>query len=255
MVWTCLALAMALCLALCWLLVTTEGTYLGTRVVALLYDWTAARYEKVKSFEFVYELRYLGLPLTEQLGNCERPWVLDVATGTGRLTRALCGASEGAHLVGLDRSWGMLAHGRLAGDSHHQAVVWMQGDAEHLPFAAQAFDAVACLEALEFVVRPEQAVAEMLRVLRPGGVVLLSNRVGLDAWLFVFRRNGRGRMCGRGRLERHLAGVGLHDIRTQRWQQGYDLVWARRPLGEDDTRGDEMPVGRWPDEEGPAVPC
>ena len=50
-----------------WLLITTEGTYLGSRVVTLLYDWTAGRYDAIKNLHFVNEARYLGLPVAEAL--------------------------------------------------------------------------------------------------------------------------------------------------------------------------------------------
>jgi hypothetical protein len=53
--------------------------------------------------------------------------------------------------------------------------------------------------------------------------LLLSNRVGAEAPFFP------GRMAGRGKLEQTLQGAGLIDIRTQRWQVHYDLVWAHKP--------------------------
>jgi len=53
--------------------------------------------------------------------------------------------------------------------------------------------------------------------------LLLSNRVGTDAWWFP------GRMAKRGRLERHLEAIGLEDVRMDRWQVHYDLIWARKP--------------------------
>ena len=71
---------------------------------------------------------------------------------------------------------------------------------------------------------PDIVVNEMLRVLRPGGVLLLSNRVGWEAGLFP------GRISGRGRLEGHLRGVGFDGLGTKRWQVRYDLVWAFKPL-------------------------
>ena len=87
----------------------------------------------------------------------------------------------------------------------------------------ETFDAVTCLEALEFMTSGEAVVAELGRVLRPGGVMLLSNRVGAEATVFL------GRLARRGMLERCLIAQGLTDIRTERWQVYYDLVWARKP--------------------------
>ena len=58
----------------------------------------------------------------------------------------------------------------------------IQEDADALPFPEQTYDAVACLETLEFTPNPERTVGELLRVLRPGGVLLLTNRIGRARW-------------------------------------------------------------------------
>ncbi|MDH4208368.1 MAG: hypothetical protein OEV76_05805, partial [Anaerolineae bacterium] len=72
-----------------WLVVLTEGAYLGSRAVRFLYDWGAASYDRVKQFDPVDDAQSLALPLLRELRGVERPLVLDVATGTGRLPRAL----------------------------------------------------------------------------------------------------------------------------------------------------------------------
>ena len=207
-----------------WLFVATEGTYLGTRVVALLYDVTASRYDKIKDLHYVAEARYLGLPLTGAFGHLRSPRVLDVATGTGRVPLALLRARqlEGA-IVAVDRSSGMLKEARAALADWDGAVTLIKGDAGALSFADNAFDCVTCLEALEFMWNAGETVGEMVRVLKSGAVLLLSNRVGTDTCLFP------ARLCGRGRLERHLSELGLERIETQRWQVHYDLIWARKP--------------------------
>ena len=224
-----------------WLLVATEGTYLGTHVVSLLYDATASRYDKIKDLHYVNEARYLGLPLAKELGNVRWPWVLDVAAGTGRVPLALLRARGLENpIVAVDRSSRMLTKARAALSDCDGAVALIQGDAGALSFGDGAFDCVTCLEALEFVQNPAGALGEMVRVLKSGGVLLLSNRVGADAWLFP------GRLCGRGRLERHLAQLGLAQIETQPWQVHYDLIWARKPLtwNLDSPRREALPVLR-----------
>lgn len=209
-----------------WLLVLTEGTYLGTKIVTLLYDWTAARYDRIKDLRWVHEVRFLGLPLAEALSADPAPRVLDVATGTGRLPKALLGQPDFAGTVwAVDRSRPMLRQGQRALEDYDGRVLWIQADADRLPFPDASFAGVTCLEALEFMVRPRAVLAELWRVLEPGGVILLSNRVGPESWLFP------GRICGRGRLERALQSLGLQEVRTERWQVHYDLVWARKPLG------------------------
>lgn len=211
-----------------WLFVATEGTYLGARVVTLLYDATASRYDKIKDLSYIAEARYLGLPLAEVLGDVQSPRVLDVAAGTGRVPLALlrAGETEGS-IVAVDRSSRMLRRARAALSDCDGTVALVQGDAGALSFGDNSFDCVTCLEALEFMPRPAETVREMVRVLKSRGVLLLSNRVGIDAWFFP------GRLCGRGRLERHLGELGLERIETQRWQVHYDLIWARKPSASD----------------------
>ena len=108
-----------------------------------------------------------------------------------------------------------------------EALCLARADAGRLPFPDAIFHAVACIEALEFTQRPRETVREMVRVLRPGGVLLVSNRVGCDALAYP------GRLCGRGRLERALHRLGLEAVESERWQVYYDLVWARK--GSTDT--------------------
>jgi ubiquinone/menaquinone biosynthesis C-methylase UbiE len=205
-----------------WLLVATEGTYLGPRIVTLLYDWTAPRYDRIKDLRFIYEMQRLGIPLAEALEVGPSPRVLDVATGTGRLPLALLRQTDFCgRVVGLDRSGPMLAQARKATNGYDRLVL-LQADAGALPFAGKSFDAVTCLEALEFMWDPAAVIREMGRVLRPGGVLLVSSRVGLDARLLP------GRLCGRGKMERFLRRTGFEAIETERWQIHYDLIWARK---------------------------
>ena len=219
------AVALALGAILYWLLVVTEGTYLGPHVVILLYDWTARRYDRVKDLHYVDEARYLGLPLAKALEPVRSPWVLDVATGTGRVPLALMRERdfEGT-VVAVDRSHGMLTEAKMVTGDWDGRVALIREDTGALSFADGSFDCVTCLEALEFMTDPSAVVAEMVRVLRPGGALLLSNRIGRDAWCFP------GRVRGRGRLEKYLHQLGLQNIRTERWQVHYDLVWACKAL-------------------------
>ena len=215
-------LVIPLGLLLYWLLITTEGTYLGARTVERLYDWTATKYDEIKQVDPVADAWLLAEPLLAQLGESDDHLILDVATGTGRLPLSLTSHfSYGGRVVGLDRSGRMLKQAHLRSEANRRAA-WLRGDAEALPFAAELFDGVTCLEAIEFFPHPRAAVEEMTRVLRPGGILLVSNRVGSDTWLLPRR------YCGRGRLERLLATAGLERITTRRWQVHYDLIWCRK---------------------------
>jgi SAM-dependent methyltransferase len=215
-----------------WLLVITEGTYLGTSVVVLLYDWTARRYDRIKDLQYVNEMAFVALPIAASLYEVSTPRLLDVATGTGRVPLALLhGMTRDITLVGADRSRGMLNEARAAtSDAWQNEVTWICADAVSLPFDEGSFDAVSCFEALEFVVDPRRALCEMIRVVKPGGVLWLSNRVGWETGFFP------GRLAGRGRLEAILKELGLLDVETRRWQVHYDLVSGRRPINKTHER-------------------
>jgi hypothetical protein len=72
-----------------WLLVITEGVYLGRRIVVWLYDITAHKYDRVKEFDDEAERVFVAQPLRFHLREKAAPLVLDVATGTGRLPHYL----------------------------------------------------------------------------------------------------------------------------------------------------------------------
>lgn len=93
--------------------------------------------------------------------------VLDIAAGTGTSSAAL--AKSGAEVIALDFSAGMVEEGRR----RHPDLTFVQGDAEKLPFGDAEFDAVTISFGLRNVQRPQVAIAEMRRVLKPGGRVVI----------------------------------------------------------------------------------
>jgi SAM-dependent methyltransferase len=204
-----------------WQLIIAEGTYVGSRIVALMYDWSARAYERIKRFIPSEEQWFLGLPLARALELIPAPLVLDVATGTGRLPRALLRQPpfEG-RIIGLDLSRGMLREAvrRTAQFADRLTFIWQ--DASQLPFKDDSFDAVTCIEALEFMPDPHQVLEELVRALRPGGVLLVTNRVGPDARFLP------GRAFPPDTFEQMLGGHPVEQIKTKRWQVDYDLIWG-----------------------------
>lgn len=206
-----------------WLLVITEGAYLGRRLVVWLYDRGAANYDAVKEYDSVEEAWSLGIPMARELEDVAHPLVLDVATGTGRVALALMHQlTFDGHVVGLDASREMLriAAARTRPYAHRVTLVWK--NAASLPFDDASFDAVTCTEALEFLPHPKKALQEMVRVLRPGGTFVVTNRIGWETYLMP------GRAFRPKRFEALLADLGLVEIVTRPWQELYDLVWARK---------------------------
>ena len=100
--------------------------------------------------------------------------VLDIATGTGDLAISL--AKTGAkRIVGLDLSEGMLAVGRkkIREEGLTGKIEMTQGDSEALPFENDTFDAITVAFGVRNFENLEKGLAEILRVLKPGGIFVI----------------------------------------------------------------------------------
>jgi ubiquinone/menaquinone biosynthesis C-methylase UbiE len=93
--------------------------------------------------------------------------VLDVGCGTGFLSFEL--AARGHHVTGIDFAPLMLAEAQRKATERGVSIRFEQADAEQLPFAAASFDLVISRHLLWTLQHPEAAIDEWLRVLRPGG--------------------------------------------------------------------------------------
>jgi SAM-dependent methyltransferase len=215
----------AIGLLLYWLLVVTEGVFLGRRIVVWLYDITAERYDGIKQFDPQAEQFFVVRPLLTRLYGQKAPLVLDVATGTGRFPHFLLEeATFNGRVIGLDASSRMLALAANKLKPYGSRAGLVQQTAACLPFPDLAFDTVTCLEALEFFPNDRDALQEMFRVLRPGGVLMVTRRRGWEGKTFL------GRYRSSDRFEENLQAIGLEDVETLPWQVEYDLVFAQKPL-------------------------
>lgn len=102
--------------------------------------------------------------------------VLDVACGTGDLSQAFAAAGA-AHVTGLDFTPAMLDYARqkqakLLPETGAK-LVYIEGDAQQLPFEDASVDIVSIAFGIRNVADPQKAIAEFCRVLRPGGRVVI----------------------------------------------------------------------------------
>lgn len=217
-----------LAIVLIWQLWIAEGAHFGRRFVIWLYDLAAHRYDGIKSFDMDWEAHVLGAPLAQLLSQLPRPRLLDVGAGTGRTARALAhaGAFAGSArldpgaLVAVEPSQRMLQLGRSLDGGRFN---WLRAWAVPLPFASQSFDVVVCLEVLEFTPNPRKTLSEMRRVLRPGGWLITTNRIGWQAPLIL------GRTFPKHRFPSVLERLGFVSVEIRPWQVDYDMALARRP--------------------------
>jgi ubiquinone/menaquinone biosynthesis C-methylase UbiE len=156
-----------------------EGAHLGPRVQAWLYDRWSRKYDEGKRESQLRDGEMLAQPLLDALRDVPEPFILDFATGTGRLSYALTSHPEfKGHIVALDLSQGMLEQAaeklNRRGDPAPTItnVEFLRHLALPLPFPDASFDVVCALEVLELFPNMDEPLAEFSRVLRLGGVFL-----------------------------------------------------------------------------------
>jgi 2-polyprenyl-6-hydroxyphenyl methylase/3-demethylubiquinone-9 3-methyltransferase len=161
-----------------------------------------------------------------QLGDLHGRLVLDAGCGGGLVAREL--AAAGATVVGLDRSLGSLGVARRAVARPMGSFHPAQGRLERLPFADGVFDVVVAADVLEHVPDLPAAVAELARVLAPGGRLVFDtiNRTPWSWFTAVFGLERVLRMVPRGthdwrlfirpgELDRLLRAGGLEAVATE----------------------------------------
>jgi 2-polyprenyl-6-hydroxyphenyl methylase/3-demethylubiquinone-9 3-methyltransferase len=155
---------------------------------------------------FLYGLHALVGPLRgpyilatlREAGSIEGSRVLDIGSGGGFLAATL--ADAGYDVVGIDP-----AMSAVRAAAQHVPASFVLGAGETLPFTSDSFDSVVCSEVLEHVDDVDAVIAEVGRVLRPGGVLIFSlpNRTLLSRLAFI-------ELAQRNSITRVLP-PGLHD--------------------------------------------
>jgi ubiquinone/menaquinone biosynthesis C-methylase UbiE len=164
-------------------------------------------------------LMQVELPFYEQLGLTPGSRVLDVGAGSGEPARIL--AVQGMHVTCVDRDPELLerAHGDF------EVVL---GNATELPFEDGSFDVAFSRLAFQHFLRPALALREMRRVVRPGGLILITDtdhesgcvyprlaplEAAWSGWIARARSMGADPTVGR-RLRALLRNEGLEDVHT-----------------------------------------
>ena len=197
---------------------------------AACWDKQAARYDRQMDF------------WDRQLFGDSRPWVcgraagdvLEVAVGTGR---NLPFYPDGVRLTGVDWSPAMLGIARERAAALGREADLRPGDAQTLDFPDESFDTVLCALGLCAIPDDRRAVTEMVRVLRPGGRLLLVDHVAARArslrmvqWLYERISVPLAGEHFRRRPLVHVRQLGLLIEETERFKLGVvERVRARKP--------------------------
>ncbi len=138
--------------------------------VAHMFDEVSTHYDRTNAVMSVGNSWLWRIVTARTVSPREGERVLDLAAGTGTSSAAL--ARSGAEVVAADFSRGMIAVGAER-NKHVPNLEFTWADATELPFEASSFDAVTISFGLRNIVDPATALAEMYRVLKPGGRLVI----------------------------------------------------------------------------------
>lgn len=139
--------------------------------VSAMFDDVSPKYDLINDVLTFGSDRYWRHMTTEAVAPHTGMRLLDLAAGTG--TSSASFAARGAHVVAADFSEGMLAEGRRR-QAGNERIEFQWADATDLPFEDNSFDAATISYGLRNVQNPKKAIAEMTRVVKPGGRIVIA---------------------------------------------------------------------------------
>lgn len=192
------------------------------------FDGQAADYD---TGHFGDHARKLYGVLLSQVMQIPHAAVLDLGCGTGELLARFLEQAPKVRCAGLDLSEGMLS---VAREKLGDRAELVRGDAERLPFGDGVFDVVLCSDSFHHYPDPRAVLAEVSRVLSPGGVFLLGDCTapgavrGLMNLLLPLSREGDVRLYGRKELRGLLDAAGFHGGECRKIDATSLLAWGIR---------------------------
>lgn len=155
-----------------------------------MFDEVSPRYDLLNDVLSAGSTRLWRIATTRAIAPRKGMRVLDLAAGTGTSSAAI--AAHGAHVTAADFSEGMLAEGRKR-NAGNDLIEFVWADAMQLPFDDDSFDAATISYGLRNVENPKQAIAEMVRVVKPGGRIVIAefSRPTSDAVNWAYTKYNR----------------------------------------------------------------
>lgn len=138
--------------------------------VSTMFDQVSSKYDLMNDVLSAYNSRLWRVATVKAIAPRKGMRVLDLAAGTGTSSAAI--AAHGANVVAADFSEGMLEEGRRR-QAENDLITFEWADAQQLPFEDDSFDAATISFGLRNVQNPKKALAELHRVTKPGGRVVV----------------------------------------------------------------------------------
>ncbi len=154
------------------------------------------------------------LDLLEEHGSRDH---IDIGCGNGAFLDSLHKEAPAVRLSGLDYSAEMVRQSR----KRLPDAEIVEGDAEKMPLPDSAFDSVSCHMSIHHYPHPEQALSEMFRILKDGGIVIINDLTG-PGWLvrlmnrsFRYLNTGDHAIYTRNEMETMLRRAGFCDVKSR----------------------------------------
>lgn len=212
--------------------------------VSTMFDEVSPRYDLINDVASAGQTRLWRRATTRAIDPWEGMRVLDIAAGTGTSSAAF--AKRGALVTAVDFSEGMLAVGRER-QARNSNIEFVHGDATQLPFGDSVFDAATISFGLRNVNQPKKALSEMLRVVKPGGRVVICEfshpPIGLIRGPYEwYARNVMPRIAGV--LNREAAGAYRYlNESIEAWPKQAELASWMREAGFERVRYRNLSAG------------
>lgn len=176
------------------------------------FDAQAAEYDQRNTYYYSQNGKISCRDIAEQIRAYSYESLLDVGCGTGFLIDHLT-KQKPARYCGVDLSDEMI---RMAEKKEIEGAEFVVSSADKLPYPDGSFDIVTCSQSFHHYPYPEEAMREAKRVLKPGGLYILSDTGigGVGAWIdnhiiFKLMRSGDCHTTNRRGIKKMMASVGL----------------------------------------------
>ena len=176
------------------------------------FDGQAAEYDQRDTYYYSQNGKISCRDIAAQIKDVPYEALLDVGCGTGFLLDLLA-AQKAARYCGVDLAGGRIS---IAKGKAIQGAEFISGSADRLPYPDESFDIVTCSQSFHHYPYPEKAMQEAKRVLKAGGLYILSDTGigGIGAWidnhiLFKLMRSRDCHTANRKGIEKMMTAAGF----------------------------------------------